>query len=88
MPCSLVLASVLKGKYSYHAQMVLVLISISYVLFSIGNLLPLFKSAWPTCWNLMTANSVCNPRWIAAVSYLEVVGIIVGQIVVGVLGDW
>lgn len=31
---------------------------------------------------------MCNPTWIAAVEYLEICGIIVGQILVGVLGDW
>lgn len=56
-----------------------------YVLFSIGNLTPLFQAAWSTCWNTYT---VCNQQWIAAVTYLEVVGIICGQILVGILGDW
>lgn len=31
---------------------------------------------------------VCNPQWISAVDYLEICGIIVGQILVGILGDW
>lgn len=56
----------------------------SYVLFSIGNLTPLFAAAWPTCWK---SYAVCNKTWIDAVQYLEVLGIIVGQILVGVLGD-
>ncbi|KAH8674576.1 putative inorganic phosphate transporter C8E4.01c [Tricladium varicosporioides] len=55
-----------------------------YVLFSIGNLTPLFSAAWPTCWK---SYAVCNKTWIDAVQYLEVLGIIVGQILVGVLGD-
>jgi hypothetical protein len=55
------------------------------VLFSIGNLTPLFQAAWPTCWKTF---KVCNANWIAAVTYLEIVGIIVGQVLVGILGDW
>lgn len=56
-----------------------------YVLFSIGNIKPLLANAFPDCWDDET---VCNPTWIAALDYLEISGIIVGQIVVGVLGDW
>ncbi|KAI9810011.1 MAG: hypothetical protein M1826_003802 [Phylliscum demangeonii] len=57
----------------------------SYVLFSIGNLKPLFQKTWPACWKGM---KVCNPTWLAAIEYLEICGIIVGQIFVGVIGDW
>ncbi|GAA5995758.1 uncharacterized protein JCM10292_004728 [Rhodotorula paludigena] len=56
-----------------------------YVLFSIGNLSALFKSAWPTCWGSYTD---CNKNWVDAVTYLEIIGIIVGQCVVGYEGDW
>lgn len=55
-----------------------------YVLFSIGNLKPLFQAGFPDCWKGKT----CNQTWIYAVDYLEICGIIVGQILVGVLGDW
>ncbi|KAK9388461.1 major facilitator superfamily domain-containing protein [Lipomyces mesembrius] len=55
-----------------------------YVLFSIGNVTPLFQKVWPTCWK---SGKVCNNTWIAATTYLEVCGIIVGQILVGLLGD-
>lgn len=55
------------------------------MLFSISNVSSLFKASFPGCWD---DNTICNPNWIAAVSYLEVTGIIVGQILVGVLGDW
>jgi hypothetical protein len=57
-----------------------------YVLFSIGNLEPLFKAAWPTCWGKNPTE--CSQNWIASVTYLEVIGIMVGQITVGVIGDW
>lgn len=57
----------------------------SYVLFSIGNLKPLFEAAFAECWDDKT---ICNAQWINAVDYLEICGIIVGQILVGVLGDW
>ncbi|ETN37023.1 uncharacterized protein HMPREF1541_08011 [Cyphellophora europaea CBS 101466] len=56
-----------------------------YVLFSIGNLKPLFQKGFPDCWN---SETTCNPTWIAAVEYLEICGIIVGQILVGIIGDW
>jgi hypothetical protein len=58
-----------------------------YVLFSIGNLTPLFSAAWPSCWS--SKATVCEPLgWVAAVTYLEIVGIMVGQVLVGILGDW
>ncbi|KPM38122.1 hypothetical protein AK830_g8435 [Neonectria ditissima] len=56
-----------------------------YVLFSIGNLEPLFKAAWPECWS---EHSVCSKNWVASVTYLEIIGIMVGQAFVGVIGDW
>ncbi|KAL2444829.1 hypothetical protein ABEF95_017290 [Exophiala dermatitidis] len=56
-----------------------------YVLFSIGNLKPLFQKGFAECWNSQT---ICNPTWIKAVDYLEICGIIVGQILVGFIGDW
>ncbi len=56
-----------------------------YVLFSIGNLTPLFSAAWPTCWKTAT---VCTENWLATVTYLEVIGIMVGQVTVGIIGDW
>ncbi|KAK5174332.1 uncharacterized protein LTR77_001412 [Saxophila tyrrhenica] len=56
-----------------------------YVLFSIGNLGPLFEAGFPDCWGSQT---ICQPVWQEAVAYLEVVGIILGQILVGILGDW
>jgi MFS family permease len=56
-----------------------------YVLFSIGNLKPLFEKAFPDCWD---DNTTCSKTWVQAVDYLEICGIIVGQILVGVIGDW
>jgi len=53
-----------------------------YVLFSIGNIEPLFESAFPTCWG--KATTVCSQNWQAAVTYLEVIGIMAGQMAVGV----
>lgn len=57
----------------------------SYVLFSIGNVTPLLESAFPACWD---DHTICDATWIEAIAYLEVVGIIIGQILVGLLGDW
>ena len=59
--------------------------SFRYVLFSIGNIKPLFQAAFASCWK---TNKICSLTWIAAVDYLEICGIIVGQILVGILGDW
>ncbi|MCJ1315418.1 hypothetical protein MMC15_000737 [Xylographa vitiligo] len=58
-----------------------------YVLFSIGNVQPMFaaEGAFQTCWSTY---KICSENWIAAVAYLEIIGIIVGQILVGILGDW
>ncbi|KAL9130749.1 MAG: hypothetical protein Q9217_001145 [Psora testacea] len=56
-----------------------------YVLFSIGNIKPLFSAAFAACWK---TNKICNQTWIKAVDYLEICGIIIGQMLVGVLGDW
>ncbi|KAI5475473.1 MFS phosphate transporter [Pseudohyphozyma bogoriensis] len=56
-----------------------------FVLFSIGNLSSLFASAWPTCWK---SHQVCDVLWIDSVHYLEILGIIVGQIAVGIEGDF
>lgn len=56
-----------------------------YVLFSIGNLKPLFEKSFPDCWE---DHKVCNKQWLNAVDYLEIIGIIVGQILVGFIGDW
>jgi hypothetical protein len=56
-----------------------------YVLFSIGNIKPLFENTFPECWDTATT---CNQQWLNAVEYLEIIGIIVGQILVGIIGDW
>ncbi|KAK3392933.1 major facilitator superfamily domain-containing protein [Podospora didyma] len=57
-----------------------------YVLFSIGNLEPLFAAAWPQCWGKKATE--CSSNWVASVTYLEVIGIMVGQLGIGVIGDW
>ncbi|KAF2739216.1 MFS general substrate transporter [Polyplosphaeria fusca] len=56
-----------------------------YVLFSIGNVRPLLEDTFPDCWKNHTT---CNETWTQAIDYLEICGIIVGQILVGILGDW
>ncbi|KAF2754071.1 phosphate:H+ symporter [Pseudovirgaria hyperparasitica] len=56
-----------------------------YVLFSIGTIRPLLQAAFPACWKHF---ETCDETWTQAVDYLEIVGIIVGQILVGVIGDW
>ncbi|KAJ5133409.1 hypothetical protein N7526_004774 [Penicillium atrosanguineum] len=56
-----------------------------YVLFSIGNIKPLFEKTLPSCWD---THEICDEQWTNAVDYLEIIGIICGQILVGVIGDW
>ncbi|BGP13522.1 hypothetical protein JCM10213_005364 [Rhodosporidiobolus nylandii] len=56
-----------------------------YVLFSIGNLSALYSSAWPQCFK---SYAVCDEQWVNAITYLEILGIIVGQCLVGVEGDF
>ena len=53
-----------------------------YVLFSIGNLEPLFASVWGDCWGKDATD--CSKNWISSVTYLEIIGIMVGQVFVGV----
>jgi hypothetical protein len=53
------------------------------VLFSISNNTALFDASFKDCWKGKT----CDKNWIAAINYMEIVGIIVGQILVGYLGD-
>lgn len=43
-----------------------------YVLFSIGNILPLFKSTYPDCWKTY---SICDERVIKSIKYMEIVGV-------------
>ncbi|KAI1266862.1 hypothetical protein F5Y18DRAFT_380690 [Xylariaceae sp. FL1019] len=57
-----------------------------YVLFSIGNLSSLFADVWPLCWG--SSGTKCAKNWVASVTYLEIVGIMVGQTGVGIIGDW
>lgn len=59
----------------------------SYVLFSIGNLEALFEKVYPHCWGGQDP-IVCDQTWVQSVQYLEVVGIIIGQVLVGIIGDW
>lgn len=55
-----------------------------YVLFSVGNIKSLFSNVWPECW---TDYKVCNKEWVAAVNYLEIVGIMFGQVGIGLIAD-
>jgi MFS family permease len=56
-----------------------------YVLFSVGNLGTLFKLVWPQCWK---THETCDHGWIIAIDALQITGIIFGQILVGIEGDW
>ncbi|PYH95623.1 MFS phosphate transporter [Aspergillus ellipticus CBS 707.79] len=56
-----------------------------YVLLSIGNISTLFGKSFESCWSKY---EICNKNWVDAVTYLEIIGIIVGQVLVGFVGDW
>ncbi|RAH72974.1 MFS phosphate transporter [Aspergillus aculeatinus CBS 121060] len=56
-----------------------------YVLLSIGNISTLFGKSFESCWGKY---EICSKNWISAISYLEIVGIIIGQVLVGIIGDW
>ncbi|KAK4560823.1 hypothetical protein LTR86_005403 [Recurvomyces mirabilis] len=75
--------------FSYYARNMIIpgagLLLEGYVLFSIGNIKPLLQASFPGCWSKY---KVCNETWTQAIDYLEICGIIVGQILVGILGDW
>lgn len=43
-----------------------------YVLFSVGNVMPLLKSVWPECWSKFTA---CDEQMLDAVKYMEILGV-------------
>ena len=57
-----------------------------YVLFSLGNITSIFtaKGTYEVCWK--APYPACDQNWIAAVTYMEIIGIMVGQVLVGVLG--
>lgn len=56
------------------------------MLFSVGNITPLLAAGFPNCW--AAPYTRCNETWTQALTYLEVAGIIVGQILVGFIGDY
>ena len=77
--------SVVGAYFSTHVINGLGMFVEGYTLFSVGNIKSLFKSSYPACWK---TNKVCNKKWMDAVDYLEIIGIIIGQITVGLEGDW
>lgn len=55
-----------------------------YVIFSISNNSTLFKQAYPDCWSKFTS---CNETWTQATTYLQLIGVLLGQLTFGFLGD-
>ena len=45
----------------------------------------MFQAVFASCWKNA---KICNAIWIDAIDYMEIVGIIIGQVLVGILGDW
>ena len=54
-----------------------------YTLFSVGNILSPFETVWPTCYKQY---KVYNKVWVQSINYLGIVGILLGQIGVGIIG--
>lgn len=61
------------------------LFTAGYVLFSITNIHTLFQQSYQPCWKTFTE---CNEIWTETTDYFQVVGIILGQLLVGFLGDF
>ena len=59
------------GKYSVNYMVAgLGFLAEGYVLFSVGNILPLFESVWPTCFR---EHQVCNKTTVHAINYVSLV---------------
>ena len=56
-----------------------------YVLFSVGNILPLFESAGPQCFKHY---QVCDKVWVESANHFEIVGISFGRVGVAIIGKW
>ncbi|KAK9843894.1 hypothetical protein WJX84_006388, partial [Apatococcus fuscideae] len=56
-----------------------------YVVFSISNNATMFQQTYSACWENFTE---CNETWVQATTYLQLVGILMGQLIFGFMGDW
>ncbi|KAK9812798.1 hypothetical protein WJX72_004025 [[Myrmecia] bisecta] len=56
----------------------------SYFVFSIGNITPIFTAEYPDCYK---THKKCSTNLLADQTYYQVVGIIVGMLTLGYLGD-
>lgn len=56
----------------------------AYVIFSVGNLSPLFAAAYPACWKKHTQ---CSKRLLGSLTYSQIAGIIFGMLSVGFIAD-
>eukprot|EP01138_Halocafeteria_seosinensis_P009413 gb/GECG01009619.1/.p1 GENE.gb/GECG01009619.1/~~gb/GECG01009619.1/.p1 ORF type:complete len:548 (+),score=42.29 gb/GECG01009619.1/:1-1644(+) len=60
----------------------------SYFLFSVGNLEGIFKHTYPHCWSDSSSeDSDCPSSLRSSITYTEIVGVVLGMLVVGSLGD-
>lgn len=59
-------------------------ISVYLHIFSISNNSTLFKQAYPDCWRKFTH---CNETWTQATTYLQLIGVLLGQLTFGFLGN-
>lgn len=56
----------------------------AYFVFSVGNLIPVFREEFPQCW---VTHEECSAALLSSIHYSQVAGIIVGQLALGYLAD-
>jgi MFS family permease len=56
----------------------------AYIIFSVGNLSPIFAAAYPSCWK---THKTCTKQLLGSLTYTQVAGIIVGMLTIGFLCD-
>ena len=60
----------------------------AYYIFSIGNIKPIFSFEYPKCFSLAgKAGAICNLNETRAPDYSQILGIIMGMITLGYVGD-
>lgn len=60
----------------------------AYIIFAVGQIGPFQKTMYPTCYKSYTAD-LCTEDFVAHLSgYIQIIGIILGMLVMGFAGDW
>ncbi len=56
------------------------------MLFALGNIAPILEALYPSCWNTTLAPP-CSPTLVSSLTYVEVLGVIVGMLSFGLFAD-